>query len=412
MIRSLTIGLPVGSASHHQIEADAVTLIETSERLLKNAEITPRTIRYTLPPVGREGESSGYINSMLNWVDRLSDKTGVRWFCLPIDLIEEGPREERLSVALNSVSLFPKMFLNLMISDTSKMSLDAINDAASLVLQVSKKSNNGFDNFRVGASCGCPANAPYFPFSRHEGQKMGFSFALEITDLALNIVAAQGSHITVDKFRYQFVTELSAELKVIDELGQKIALESNSEYKGLDCSLAPFPNGETSVAKLVEDLLGAPVGSHGSVFITGLLTDAIRAALIDSNARAVGFNGVMYSLLEDDVLASANSRRSINLDSLVSLSSMCGCGVDMVPISGRSFTEEIAVLMADIAAMSLSLKKPLGIRVLPIPDGSVDEYTSFNLDFLCDSRIIGLSSNEYAIRTDETLLNMLAPSRL
>ena len=412
MIRSLTIGLPVGSYSHRQIEVDAVNLIETSKRLLKNAEIMPRTIRYTLPPVGLEGESSGYIDSMLRWVDGLSDKTGVRWFCLPIDLIEKGPREERLSVALSSIGLFPKMFLNLMVSNTSAVNMEAIQDAASLVLQVSKKSNNGFDNFRVGASCGCPANAPYFPFSHHDGQKVGFSFALEITDLALSIVATLGSHITVDKFRDQFVTQLSAELKIIDELGHKIAFESKCQYKGLDSSLAPFPNGHTSVAKLLESLLGAPVGSHGSVFITALLTDAIRAALIDSNALAVGFNGVMFSLLEDDVLASANSRRNINLNSLVGLSSVCGCGVDMVPISGTSFTEEIAVLIADIAAMSMSLKKPLGIRVLPIPNGSVNEYTNFNLDFLCDSRIIGLTSNEYSIRTEKTLFGMLAPSRL
>jgi uncharacterized protein len=412
VIRSLTIGLPIGRQSQDKIESDVVRLIESSNRLFNDAKITSRTIRYTLPAVGPEGESDGYIQSMLNWVDRLANKTGVRWFCLPLDLIKEGDKEERLSVALDAISRFPKMFLNLMVADTEKMSMEGINDAASLVLKISKKSNNGFDNFRVGASCGCPANAPYFPFSRHEGENVGFSFALEITDLALGIVAAQGKNIAVDRFRDQFILELSSILADIDKLGHEIALESKCEYKGLDASLAPFPNGETSVAKLVEKLLGAPIGSHGSVFVTGLLTDSLRAALIDSKALSVGFNGVMYSLLEDEVLASANSRRCINLDSLVCLSSMCGCGVDMVPIPGVSFPEEIAVLMSDIAAMSLSLKKPLGIRVLPIPGGSMNEYTNFNLDFLCDSRVIGLTSNDRGFSTDAQHYRMVAPSRL
>jgi len=163
---------------------------------------------------------------------------------------------------------------------------------------------------------------------------------------------------------------------------------------------------------LVERLSGAPVGSHGSVFITAILTDAIRAALLKSGALPLGFNGVMYSILEDNGLASANSRRLISLDGLISLASVCACGVDMVPVPGNSFPEELATVMIDIAAMSLSLKKPLGIRLLPIPGRSTNELTQFNLDFLCDSRVMGLSATDRSLESNAHAFGMLAPSRL
>jgi uncharacterized protein len=412
MIRSLTIGLPVGDQSESKIESAASRLIEVSKKAFKENELAARTVRYSLPPFGLDGESEGFIISILNWVDRLADETGVRWFCLPLDFVGDGSRSERLSVSLNAITRFRKMFLNLMVADKSNLSIGAIGDAAKLISQISQKSNSGFDNFRVGASCGCPPNAPFFPFSHHKGKSVAFSFALELTDMANNLLNRLGKNVKVDCFRDHLVEEMSVSLRKIHELGEQIESESSCQYKGLDASFAPFPNGETSVARIVEGLLGAPIGSHGSVFVTGLLTDAIRAALVQSAVPSVGFNGVMFSLLEDDALASANSRRCLSLDGLMALSSMCGCGIDMVPVPGASFPEEIAALIMDIAAMSLSLKKPLGVRVLPIPGGMANEHTEFNFDFLCDSRIVGLSSNERSMLSDKNLFGLSAPSRL
>jgi hypothetical protein len=68
--------------------------------------------------------------------------------------------------------------------------------------------------------------------------------------------------------------------------------------------------------------------------------------------------------------------------------------------------------MLDIAAMSLSLKKPLGIRLLPIPGKSPNEFTQFNLDFLCDSRVMGLTANDRSLASGTHAMGMLAPSRL
>jgi uncharacterized protein (UPF0210 family) len=116
----------------------------------------------------------------------------------------------------------------------------------------------------------------------------------------------------------------------------------------------------------------------------------------------------MYSLAEDDYLAQANSRRCLTLDALVALSAVCGCGLDMVPIPGTSFPEEVAALILDIAALSCTLRKPLGVRLLPIPNRAANEFTQFNLDFLCDTRIIGLAAGDRRLATSAEALQYLA----
>ncbi|MFO1378093.1 MAG: DUF711 family protein [Steroidobacteraceae bacterium] len=406
MIRSITIGLPLGAQAPAQIDEQLAGLLRSARSVMAEAGLTPRTTRLTLPAVDAAGEVAGSILSSLRWVDELASAHGIRWFCLPLDFVAEGARRERLAAALDAIGRFPRMFLNMMIADEGRIAPAAAADAAGLVLKVARKANNGFDNFRVGASCNCPPNAPFFPFSRHAGGIMAFSFALETTGIALEATQNCGADLTL--VRERVVAALVPKLQAINEIGLRLQQASGAEYRGLDASLAPFPDGKMSVAALI-GRLGSPPGSAGSVMITALLTDALRAALLQSGAKAVGFNGVMFSLLEDERLARANNMRGLNLDALVSLAAVCGCGIDMVPLAGLVFQEEVAALMLDVAALSSTLRKPLGVRVLPIPGRGVNEFTQFNLDFLCDSRIMDIGAVERTPATARHLLQFQVP---
>lgn len=392
MIRSLTIGLPLESSATTNIASSVRHLLARADELLVGERFTPRTIRFTLPAAGVEAEAEGALLSRLRWVDALAADTGVRWYCQPLDLVTEGPRRERLAAALDAVTRFPRMFLNLMVASDRRIAVDGIQDAAEFVLSVSRKSNNGFDNFRVGVSCNCPPNAPFFPFSRHAGDDVAFSFALETAQLAREAVSENQSR-DPGKVRDCIVEALVPLLREAHALGEALAAATGTRYAGLDASLAPLP-GEVSVAAIVEEMIGAQIGCHASVFATAFLTDAIRTALAQSGARSTGFNGVMYSVLEDDRLATAVNQRRIDMDALISLSTVCACGIDMVPIPGMSFSEEVAAVMLDVAGVSCALDKPLGVRVLPIPNRRENEFTAFNLDFLCDSRVLPLTSND------------------
>lgn len=407
MIRSLTIGLPLDDLSTSQIHERVNGLVRAKDELL--ADSPPRTLRFTLPPSGPEGEAEGALLSRLRWVDELATATGIRWFCLPLDLCAPGPRRGRITAALDAISRFERMFLNLILAADRQCAVNAAQDAAQLVLDISKKSNNGFDNFRVGASFNCPPNAPFFPFSRHQGGNVAFSFALETTQVALEALKDFKRPHDAGAVRDQIVAALTPRLQAMDEVGNRLAQTTGCEYRGLDASFAPMPVEDVSVARLVEKIIGAPIGTHGSVFATAFLTDALRASIAASKARAVGFNGVMYSLLEDPALAAAHSKRRINLDALLALSTVCACGLDMIPVPGLSFPEEISAVMLDVAALSCALDKPLGARLLPIPGAHVNELTELNLDFLCDSRVLGLTANDRRLESEAHLLGLRVP---
>jgi uncharacterized protein (UPF0210 family) len=409
MIRSLTIGLPLGQLSTAEIHSRVSGLLRAKDDIL--TDHIPRTLRFTLPASGAEGEPEGALLSRLRWVDDLATATGVRWFCLPLDFVTPGPRRGRIAAALDAITRFEKMFLNLVLAADRQIAVNAAQDAAKLVLDISRKSNNGFDNFRVGASFNCPANAPFFPFSRHHGDNVAFSFALETTPLALDALRDFARPRDAGAARDRIVEVLSPQLRLLDDLGNRLAEASGTDYRGLDASFAPMPVDNVSVASLTERLIGAPIGSHGSIFATAFLTDALRAAFAESKARPIGFNGVMYSILEDPTLSASSNRRGVSLDGLLAMATVCACGLDMVPVPGLSFPEEMSAVMLDVAAISCALDKPLGARLLPIPGARVNEVTNLNLDFLCDSRVLGLTANEHRLESSQHLLGLRVPRR-
>jgi hypothetical protein len=106
MIRSLTIGLPLGSQSQSTIESSVKHLIATSKRILDEANQSSRTIRFTLPAIGTDGEIEGSMLSTLRWVDKLANENDVRWFCMPLDFLQEGVRRERIGNSLDLISRF------------------------------------------------------------------------------------------------------------------------------------------------------------------------------------------------------------------------------------------------------------------------------------------------------------------
>lgn len=393
MIRSITVGLPTHSQASQTISSQCREFFSRSQDILKEYDIDARTFRYTLPPLDERGEEEGFVNSTLHWVTKLAQETNVRWFCLPFDFVPEQERRNRLSLALDVVEKFPMSFVNFIVSDSDRMNVGAINDVSGLIRDISKKSNNGFDNFRVGASCACPSNSPFFPFSKHTGDELAFSMALELSSTVQAAADTIDGPIDVAEFRDKAIAALSDVLQRINSFGLRLSKETGVIYKGVDASLAPFPGDKISVAQIVEKLISAPIGSSSSVFVTSILTDILRAAVQKSGAKTVGFNGVMYSLLEDHVLAQSNSRREIDMTTLISLSTVCACGIDMVPIPGTTLPEDISALILDVAGISMALQKPLGVRVLPIPFGHHNGRTEFNLDFLCDSRIMEISKH-------------------
>lgn len=404
MIRSLTLGVPVFTESTALLAEKLVIFRQASEKLSKANQLDVRTTRLSLPPPKLyQDVTPGSLRSILDSVRKLAQVAGARWYCLPIDLLNDSGRESLLDDVQSLLIRDSQLFINLITATDSTISMSGARSASRFVLNLARRSSNGIDNFRVGISAACTAGTPFFPFARHDGGELNFSIAMETASIAIELATtARAEGWSLKFFQSSLIDRLVISMRRIEQFGLELEHKTGIKYIGLDASLAPFPDGSTSIAHVIELMGPTPIGCYGTVFMTSVLTDAIKHAAHLGNIKLVGFNGVMFSVLEDNGLTNANNFRALSIDKLALYSTVCGCGIDMVPVPSTMFQEDIAALILDISALAIRLKKPLGVRLLPIPNKIANEYTQLNLDFLCDSRVmdIGVSSSKQYLCDD------------
>jgi uncharacterized protein (UPF0210 family) len=96
----------------------------------------------------------------------------------------------------------------------------------------------------------------------------------------------------------------------------------------------------------------------------------------------------MLPILEDSVLASRVSSGYFSINDLLLYSAVCGTGLDTVPIPGNTTPDEMAAIFMDMAALAISLRKPLTARLMPIPGKAVGEKVDFDFEYFAASRVM------------------------
>lgn len=385
-IRSVTIGVNPESQPFETLEARLNTFRSCAANAFDSLGMEIQTWRLVLPAAEPTPDFSRFtMGNRIAAIERIASQAGIRWLCQPFRCISGWSKAELTATSLELIRRHPNLFVHFLVGEKGHIYWEMLESVSKIILSVSRLSANGFDNFRVGAGCHIRPNTPFFPFSYHVG-KDGFSLAVEIIGL-LKSIARKFPAVSVTELREIWVQALVEACRDIGKIAAAIEQESGWEFKGMDISLAPYPGSDKSVANLIENIGPRHTGQSGTVAITAILTDILKTALDRSGVRLAGFNGVMYSVMEDEGLAAANNARHLTLEKLMNFSTVCGCGIDMVPLAGGVFPEEIANILLDTATLALRLNKPLGVRVLPIPMKVSNELTDFNHDFLVNTRI-------------------------
>ena len=81
----------------------------------------------------------------------------------------------------------------------------------------------------------------------------------------------------------------------------------------------------------------------------------------------------------------------MSIEQLLLFSSVCGVGLDTVPIPGRFDTERVARIFSDVACMATRLQKPLSCRLFPVPEKEEGEDASFDSPYLTDTKVLPLT---------------------
>lgn len=381
-IRSLTLGLPLDRLGPENWPA-VKAFLEDAERLCAMRGIAIRTRRLVLPPVGPDqGLVATQVRSLVQNVVKKGEDCDLRWICLPISGLAGWSGEDIRTLAPSLVAEAPRLFVHFLFRDYDFLPPQVLATVGEQILDISRISNNGFDNFRVGTGFNIVPGTPFFPFSWHEGGP-SFSFAVEsLVPLLQTLGAGRGS----------FAETLTGLCAAVEEVGLELERRAGGQfaYRGQDISLAPYPNATDSIALLMEKLGLAPFGMAGTATLTSRLTRLLKSAIRQSGVRSAGFNGVMFSPLEDQGISRSMAERPLDMASFMLWSTLCGCGIDMIPVPGNVDARSIGALYADVATLSNQHSKPLGVRILPIPNRRVNQLTQFNHDFLVNTPIVDM----------------------
>ena len=106
--------------------------------------------------------------------------------------------------------------------------------------------------------------------------------------------------------------------------------------------------------------------------------------------KKVGFNGLILPVLEDSVLGRCSSDGTLTLRDLLLLSTVCGAGLDTVPLPGDANIEQLTAVLLDVAALANRLGKPLTARLFPVPGKKAGEATGFDFSYFVNGTILDL----------------------
>jgi len=386
-VRSITYQIQLGPT-----EAEVSHNLITFDRMVKEFSdlcSRPRTHRVVTGTV-RGGEDLEHAKRIVS-----SAKKHSLWgACMPVDVASDP------SILKHAQSLIDDdfTFFNIIISKDRMLNIDAAKAASRFVVSVAKRSP--IYNFRVGVSSFADNATPFFPFATVR-ENNSFTIGLELVNVLTEIVE-RNPRKSLDDLRSEMMIGLRREVERVESSAKALAKKYGLIYGGVDLSVAPYPYPleDQSVSLLVEKIgnmgrsRGEPVfqfGLNGTYFINGFLTSVLKG--VAKEVLSTGFNGVMYSLLEDTHLASQYDEGKFDINFLKHLATSCGVGIDMVPMECSNNAEnDISSIIMDVYTASHLMNKPLGIRLLPIPGARVGDRTEFKHLFFTNTKIRDIGS--------------------
>jgi uncharacterized protein (UPF0210 family) len=303
-----------------------------------------------------------------------------------IDYVSLGPLGPEMWEGLPELFAATKSVfaaINLTRPRTGAIDGTAIGGAARAICRAATAEAEGFANLRFAALANVAPGTPFFPAAYYGGGPSTFAIATEAADLAL---AACSEASDAEATRRRLAAEIERQAERLSQRARMLTRDHDVRFGGIDFSLAPFPSPEISIGAALESLSGAPLGSAGTLAAAAVLTDAIDRAQFDR----CGFCGLMLPVLEDTVLASRAAEGRFQIGELLQWSSVCGTGLDTVPLPGATSEAALAALLFDVAALAVRSQKPLCARLMPLPGKVVGDPVKFDFPYFTASRVLPL----------------------
>ena len=305
---------------------------------------------------------------------------GIQFMSLGTILPEKHGIETHLAqvadVIVQSEILFATVTLT---TQSGQLASDVTEKAADIIRQIAHRTDDGYGNLRFAALMNCPPNTPFFPAAYWHDTRTNFSIGWQAIDFVQDAFP-DAPNLETGLQNLKNIMETEGQKLVA--LAETIAKKWGTKFIGIDVSLAPM--GDDSIAYAMEQLLPGCFGDSGTLTVAAGLTRTLKSLSLP----LCGYSGLMLPVLEDAGLGKRSEARYFNLDSLLLYSTICGTGLDTIPIPGDATTEQITAILTDVATLSLQLNKPLSVRLFPVPGLKAGDITQFDSPYLTNTAVM------------------------
>ncbi|MEJ2550135.1 MAG: DUF711 family protein [Anaerolineales bacterium] len=384
-IRALTGFLDPGyPVEPKRIETIAACL-QTCKEMLQDSGYEVQTLRIAAPPPA-EMEQPVPPGERANFARQLEAES----FVNAIDYASIGPA---LPDELDGYAFIPNVlgateivFASGLFADPENgVSLPAARACARAIQETSLLTDDGFSNLRFAALANVAPGTPFFPAAYHRGGNMTVAIATEAADLAVESLKEARS---LSHARRRLVGAIETHAASIQSIAQRAAVKHETQFLGIDFSMAPYPEEARSIGSALEALGIPTVGLSGTAAGVAFLADCLdRAQFVRT-----GFCGMFMPVLEDYVLAGSAAKKALSVNALLLYATLCGTGLDTIPLPGDVTAEAMTAVLLDIGAVSLRHNKPLTARLMPIPESQPGDEIHFDFPYFADSRVMNLAA--------------------
>ncbi len=377
-IRAITAFINLDRAQYQQQVADALKMLRRAQTIFESRGYTVQTIRIATQPFPEytKGLSTEQAVAFFKQYDALAQKEKFAAAIGPA-MLNAADSDSQAELLAEILSNTKSLNGSVAVAGEDGVNWKAVG-AAARVMKKLEETEHSQGNFRFAATAMVQPLTPFFPAAYHTGFGHQFAIALE----SANVVAAAFKDARdLGMARQRLTDSLASAAFDIQALAGRVDQETGWTYMGID--LSPAPLKDISIGEAIENLTLQPMGSSGTLTAAATITAAIK----DVKIKQTGYTGLMLPILEDARLAQRWSEGRISLDALLSYSSVCGTGLDTVPLPGDTSAEQLSLIIGDMASLAVKWHKPLSARLLPVNGKGWGETTEFDDPFLVNTTL-------------------------
>jgi uncharacterized protein len=379
-VRAITAFIDLDPARYEQQIADTANRLRQASAVFQEAGYEVQTVRITTQPFPQyvRGMSRQQALKLLSDLAALGRKQSVAMNIGPA-VMTDDPDPAMLELLETLHSELEPLDASMIVAGEDGVHWKAVRAAARHIHRVAQKSPRSQGTFSFAATAMLAPGAPFYPGSYHVREGGRFSIGLQSPSVVARAFAAANGD--ANEATRLLRAAFAAEATQVNTLAAQVAQVTGWRYWGFDSTPAPLK--EDSIGAAMERLHSATIGSAGTLTAAYVITQAQA----DLPGPRVGYNGLMIPVLEDSLLARRWSEGTLSIDSLLAYSSVCGTGLDTVPLPGDVSEEMLARIVGDMAVLAVKWKKPLTARLQPVHGRKAGEMSEFDDPFLVNAKL-------------------------